>query len=173
MAHKLDKSSYPTNHTPNDFQCFSPPAVKDGEFTGTLICDCGCFTQDGKDSNKYYHGSVVQSKIDQKWYAYFEWGRVGAKNPQFMMIECNSKSEAELEYAAQLHEKNDKRGQWSIHTTLGRILQAKPGKDCYLVRPQATRSTGLPDARTIKFNESSKIVSTPVVKTKIGKKIIC
>lgn len=172
-ANKLSKSSYPSGHSAADFQCFGPPAVKDGDFTGTLICDMGCFTQDGKDSNKYYHASVVQSKLNQKWYAYFEWGRVGAKNPQFQMVECDSKAEAEMEYAAQLHEKNDKRGQWTQHATLGRILQAKAGKDCYLVRPQATRSTGLPDARTIKFNEGSKAatvaVSTPV--TKSAKKI--
>lgn len=163
MGTKLDKSSYPSGHGPNDFQCFGPPATKDGEFAGTLICDCGCFTQDGKDTNKYYHAAIVQSKINQKWYVYFEWGRQGAKNPQFQMVECSSKSDAEKEYADQLAEKNTKRGQWINHPSLGRILQAKAGKDCYLVRPQATRSTGLPDARTIKLNEGA--VKATVTKT--------
>jgi hypothetical protein len=170
MGTKLEKSAYPTNHSANDLQCFGPPAVKDGEFEQTMIADCGCFTQDGKDTNKYYHGAVVQSKLTQKWYAYFEWGRQGAKNPQFQMVECSSKEDAIHEYASQLHEKNDKRGQWNNHPTLGRILQAKAGKDCYLVRPQATRSTGLPDARTIKMNEGVKVQTA--TKTKVTKKTI-
>ena len=166
---KLDKSTFPAGHSASDFQCFGPPATKDGEFEGTFVCDCGCFKQDGTDSNKYYHGAVVQSKLDQKWYAYFEWGRQGAKNPQFQFVPCDSKSHAEAEYASQLHDKNDKRGQWVQHATLGRILQAKPNKDCYLVRPQATRSTGLPDAKTIKVNEGTKPVATA---TKVASKKI-
>jgi hypothetical protein len=156
MGTKLGKSAFPAGHSAGDFQCFGPPATKDGEFEGTLICDMGCFKQDGTDSNKYYHGAVVQSKKNSNWYAYFEWGRTGATNPQFQFVECGSKSDAEYEYASQLHDKNDKRGIWTNHASLGRILQAKPGKDCYLVRPQATRSTGLPDARTIKLNEGNK-----------------
>jgi hypothetical protein len=40
-----------------------------------------------------------------------------------------------------------------------KTLQAKPGKDCYLVRPMATRSTGLPDAKTIKVNEGAKVTT--------------
>lgn len=168
MGVKLGKSAYPSGHSANDLQCFGPPAVKDGEFEQTMIADCGCFTQDGKDTNKYYHAAVVQSRLNQKWYAYFEWGRQGAKNPQFQMVECSSKEDAIREYSSQLHEKNDKRGQWTNHPTLGRILQAKAGKDCYLVRPQATRSTGLPDARTIKMNEGAKVQT--VTKTKVTKK---
>jgi hypothetical protein len=117
----------------------------------------GCFNQEGVDSNKYYHGAVVQSKKDQKWYAYFEWGRQGAANPQFQFVACASRQEAEIEYADQLHQKNDKRGEWIGHATLGKILRAKAGKDCYLVRPQAARTTGLPDARTIKCNEGAKV----------------
>lgn len=152
---KLEKSTYPKNHSASDFQCFGPPATKDGEFENTLICDMGCFTQDGKDSNKFYHGAVVQSTKDKSWYSYFEWGRVGAKNPQFQFVSAASKEAAIRDYCSQLHEKNDKRGQWIQHPTLGKILQAKAGKDCYLVRPQASRSTGLPDARTIKFNEGT------------------
>jgi hypothetical protein len=129
--------------------------MKDGEFDTVKICDMGCFTQDGKDSNKYYHAAVVQNKTTKKWYAYFEWGRTGAKKPSFQFVECASEADAQSEFADQLHSKNDKRGQWVTIAGL-RTLQAKPGKDCYLVRPQATRSTGLPDARSIKSNEGAK-----------------
>jgi len=151
MASKLPKNTFPTGHGPNDFECFGPPAVKDGEFEGTMICDMGCFKQDMVDSNKYYHGSIAQSKLNQKWYPYFEFGRTGATKPSFQFIDCRDRAEAEQEYADQMHAKNDKRGVWQNHSSLGRILTAKPGKDCYLVRPQSTRSTGLPSAKTIKM----------------------
>ena len=155
MATKIEKSTYPTGHKPSDFSCFGPPAVKDGEFQNTMICDLGSFSQEGKDTSKYYHAAVVQSKINSKWYSYFEWGRTGASNPQFQFQECSSKEEAQRDYVKQAESKNIKRGEWVVHQTLGKILQAKPGKDCYLVRPQSTRSTGLPDARTIKLNEQT------------------
>jgi hypothetical protein len=156
MAKKLEKDTFPTGHSANDFSCTGPAATKDGKFEGTMICDCGCFTQDGKDSNKYYHAAVVQSKKTQKWYAYFEWARTGATKPSFQFVDCSSQDEAQNEYIAQLMSKNAKRGIWVNHPSLGQILQAKPGKDCYLVRPQATRSTGLPDAKTIAQNEGAK-----------------
>src|SRR5262249_11580651 len=155
MGSKLDKDTFPESAGPSDFQCFGPPATQDGEFETTRICDMGCFTQDGKDSNKYYHGAVVQHKSSKKWYAYFEWGRTGAKSPSFQFVACANEQDAAHEYAAQLHSKNDKRGQWVTIAGI-KTLQAKAGKDCYLVRPQATRSTGLPDARTIKVNEGAK-----------------
>jgi Poly(ADP-ribose) polymerase catalytic domain/WGR domain len=155
MANKLAQGTFPGGSGPNDFQCFGPPATQDGAFETTRICDMGCFTQDGKDSNKYYHAAVVQHKATKKWYAYFEWGRTGAKNPSFQFIECSSEPEAINEYAKQLHSKNDKRGEWVTIAGI-RTLQAKAGKDCYLVRPMATRSTGLPDARSIKLNEGAK-----------------
>lgn len=151
---KIEKSTFPAGHTADDFTCFGPPAVKDGEFKDTMICDLGCFTQDGKDSNKFYHASVVQSNKNQKWFTYFEWGRTGATNPQFQFGECASKEDAQREYVKQVESKNSKRGEWVSHPSLGKILQAKAGKDCYLVRPQSTRSTGLPNAKTIKTNES-------------------
>jgi len=47
-----------------------------------------------------------------------------------------------------LHQKNDKRGEWVTIAGI-RTLRAKKGKDCYLVRPMATRTTGLPDARNV------------------------
>src|SRR5688572_23166986 len=60
MGTKLSKDTFPTGHSPNDFECFGPPASRDGEFETTRICDMGCFTQDGKDSNKRYHAAVVK-----------------------------------------------------------------------------------------------------------------
>ena len=155
MAHKLAKDSFPGGSSADDFQCFGPPATKDGEFDSVKICDMGCFTQDGKDSNKYYHAAVVQHKANKKWYTYFEWGRTGATHPSFQFVECSSEQEACTDFAKQLHSKNDKRGEWVTIAGI-RTLQAKAGKDCYLVRPMATRSTGLPDARTIKMNEGAK-----------------
>ncbi len=157
---KLAKGSYPENSNPNDFECFGPPATKDGEFDNVMIVDMGCFTQDGKDSNKFYHAAVVQHKTTKKWYTYFEWGRVG-QTPTCQFTEYSSQSEAQKEFAKQCHTKNDKRGQW---TTIAGIktLTAKPGKDCYLVRPLATRSTGLPDAAKIKINDG--VTATKVIK---------
>lgn len=160
MGTKLGKSEFPRGSGPNDFQCFGPPATEDGQFDKCKICDLGCFTQDGKDSNKYYHAAVVQHRSTKKWYTYFEWGRTGATSPQFQFVECSSESDAQQEFADQLHDKNDKRGQWTTIAGI-RTLQAKPNKDCYLVRPMATRSVGLPDGKTIKLNEGAKAVVAP------------
>lgn len=148
MSIKLTRNTYPKNHTKEDFECFGPPALKDGDFDSSKIADLGCFNQAGIDTNKYYHGAVVQSKNTQGWFTYFEWGRTGAAAPSFLFIECHNQNEAQIEFSKQLMSKNVKRGSW---TTIAGIqtLQARPGKDCYLVRPQATRSTGLPSARTI------------------------
>jgi len=173
MVTKLGRGVLPSGHTANDFECFGPPATEDSKFSGTKLADMGCFTQDGKDSNKFYHGAVVKSKKNGKWFAYFEWGRTGASKADFNFIECDSESEAQAEYEDQLHSKNDKRGQWT--TLAGRqILQAKPGKDCYLVRPLSARTTGLPDAKKVVFADGNKkITTTQVVKTdsaKVGSK---
>lgn len=153
MAKKLDKKQYPENSSPADFQCFGPPALHDGEFESVKICDMGCFKQDGQDTNKYYHGAIVKHKTSGNWYVYFEWGRVG-QNPTFQFVQCSSEDEAQKEFSKQLHSKNDKRGQW-VQIAGIKTLQAKAGKDCYLVRPQSARSTGLPDAKTIKFTEGA------------------
>ncbi|MDB5388161.1 MAG: hypothetical protein JWM11_3807, partial [Planctomycetaceae bacterium] len=156
MGTKLAKDTYPENGSGSDFQCFGPPATKDGDFETVKICDMGCFTQDGKDSNKYYHGAVVQHRTSKNFYAYFEWGRTGAAKPSFQFVECNSEADAQREFSSQLHSKNDRRGEW---VTLAGIqtLRARAGQDCYLVRPMATRSTGLPDARSIKINVGAKV----------------
>lgn len=156
MGTKLAKDTYPESGTASDFQCFGPPATRDGEFEQTKICDMGCFTQDGKDSNKYYHGAIVQHKASKKWYAYFEWGRTGATKPSFQFVQCSTEADAQGEFASQLHSKNDARGEWVTLAGL-RTLRARAGKDCYLVRPMATRSTGLPDARSIKINEGGRV----------------
>lgn len=156
MSKKLAKSSYPANHGPDDFQCFGPPALNDGDFDNCKIADLGSFSQDDKDSNKYYHAAVVKSKKTGVFYTYFEWGRVGASSPQFQMAECGDESEAQRDFAAQCHEKNDKRGIW---TTIAGIktLAPKPGKDVYLVRQLTARSTGLPDAKTIKYIDPNTV----------------
>jgi hypothetical protein len=156
MGTKLSKDTYPEKAGPADFQCFGPPATRDGEFDAVKICDLGCFTQDGKDSNKYYHGAVVQHRTSKKWYAYFEWGRTGAARPSFQFVACDSDADAQREMAAQLHSKNDRRGEWVMVAGI-RTLRARAGQDCYLVRPMATRSTGLPDARSIKINEGARV----------------
>jgi hypothetical protein len=156
MTTKLPKDTFPDKAGPSDFQCFGPPATRDGEFEGVKICDMGCFTQDGKDSNKYYHGAVVQHRTSKKWYAYFEWGRTGAARPSFQFVACDCEADAQRELSSQLHSKNDRRGEWVMVAGI-RTLQARAGKDCYLVRPMATRSTGLPDARSIKTNEGARV----------------
>jgi hypothetical protein len=164
---KLKKNTYPLGHGPDDLECFGPPALEDGKFDECKIADMGCFTQDGKDSNKYYHGAITKSKKTGEFVVYYEWGRVGATSPAFQCIVCSSEAEARKIFAAQMHEKNDGRGEWC---TLGTVktLRAKKDKDCYLVRPMATRNTGLPDAKRIQFNEGTK--STPT-STKPGRTV--
>jgi predicted DNA-binding WGR domain protein len=165
---KIAKSSYPQGHSEYDFECFGPPATKDGEFDGCKIADLGSFSQEEKndkkfDSNKYYHACICKSKLNNNYYTYFEWGRVGASNPQFQFEEFSSESAASAAFVRQCHEKNDKRGVWG-EVAGKRTLLPKPGKDVYLVRNLATRSTGLPSATTIKLVESDQIqIKKPVV----------
>lgn len=170
MSTKLDKGVYPENSGPNDFQCFGPPAMHDGEFENCKIADMGSFSQDEKDSNKYYHAAIVKHRTSGNIYVYFEWGRVGATTPQFQFVKCDTEAEAQKEFADQCHSKNDKRGVWQ--TIAGeKTLTAKPGKDVYLVRQLATRSTGLPDAKTIKYTEDSKKPAAPADKPAKGDKV--
>ena len=169
MATKLAKDTYPENGGPADFQCFGPPATKDGQFDQAKIADLGCFTQDGKDTNKYYHAAIVQHRKSKRWYAYYEWGRTGAARPSFQFVQCSDESDAQRAFASQLHSKNDRRGEWADVAGI-RTLRAKKGKDCYLVRAMATRSTGLPDARSIKFNDGDKPGAKSTKKTKADAK---
>lgn len=171
MSAKLAKSTFPPNHTETDFSAFGPPATKDGEFDGCYLADMGCFNQENVDSNKYYHACVVQSKINSKWYTYFEWGRIAASNPQFQFEECSSKEKAQSMFAAQCHSKNDRRG--IIKKIAGiATLVAKPGKDVYKVQNLQSRTTGLPDAKNITSNsglKEEKVKKLPT--TKSAKKI--
>jgi len=146
---KLEKSLIPGNGTREDFRCFGPVADEDGKFESVMLADLGCFKQGEVDSNKYYHGAVVQCISTGRWYAYFEWGRQGnTSKPQFLFVECASKEAAQQVFAKQMHSKNDKRGRMVIVGGVA-TLEAKPGKDVYLVRNQAVRTTGLPDAKNI------------------------
>lgn len=151
MSKKYGRSEVPPNHSLSDFECFGPPALQDGQFENTKIADLGCFNQEGVDSNKYYHGAMVKSSKTSKWYVYLEWGRTG-KTPDFQFVECDDEAEAQEVYAEQLHSKSTKRGEMAVIAGVT-TLRAKPGKDCYLVRPQSTRSTGLPDARKIQATD--------------------
>lgn len=163
MAAKLPLKTYPAGHGPDDFQCFGPAATEDDAFEGTKIADMACFAQRdeaeakaaGKavDSNKYYHGAVVQSRLDQSWYFYVEYGRVGTK-ASFQFTPASSSAEAEKLYVKQMKSKNIGRGRWENHSVLGnRLVPKSASKDLYIVSPQATRATGLPDAKTITSDE--------------------
>lgn len=163
MPVKFEKNTYPNGSLPVDYECFGPPATKDGDFSGTMIADLGCFTQEGKDSNKYYTAHVCQHRTTKQWFAYFEWGRTGISVPNFMFIGCSSKEEAQKEYEKQLRSKNDKRGEW-VTIAGHEVLRAKAGKDCYLVRPAAKRDIGLPDAKKIVHDEG--IVKKATKKTR-------
>ncbi len=171
MAFKLIKGQYPDGHGPNDFECFGPIATEDGQFDSCKLADLGCFKQDGTDSNKYYHGAVARSKKTSGWFAFFQWGRTGGRG-DVQFVECHSESDAQEAFAKQMHSKNDKRGEWTVKPGLGKILQAKAGKDCYLVRAMATRgqdSPGLPDARRVTSDDGAK-KPLKTAKKKSGKK---
>lgn len=152
---KLTKSTFPTNHSEDDFHIDNPKvAEKDGEFEQTNIADLGCYNDQGVMSNKYYHACICSSKINGSWYVYFEWGRTNqTKSPQFQFIECLNEYDAQSQYCKQLNSKNVRRGIW-VNSPIGKVLQARPKKDCYLVRCQKTRSVGLPCARQIEEKSS-------------------
>lgn len=157
----------PSGHAREDFECFGPPATEDGEFDDCMIADLGCFNQSMVDSNKAYSTSVVRSKITGEWFAYFEWGRTG-HTADFLFTKCHDKAEAQAVMAKQLHSKNDKRGEWATIAGI-RTLRAKAGKDCYLVRSAARRTTGLPDAQRIIHDDADKSKKTVSVR-KLAKK---
>ena len=158
MATKLGRKMLPSGHTRDDFECFGPPATQDGEFDDCMIADLGCFNQSGVDSNKFYHASTVKSKKTGTWYTYFEWGRTG-HSADFLFTECDDKDEAQRVMAKQLHSKNDKRGEWATIAGI-KTLRAKAGKDCYLVRPAARRTTGLSDAQKVIHDDADKSKKT-------------
>lgn len=178
MGKKLERKQYPAGTGPDDFECFGPMATEDGQFDACKLADLGCFNQSGIDSNKYYFACQCRNRKTGKWYAYFEWGRTGGKG-DFQFVECSDENDAQYEFSKQLHDKNDKRGEWVTKPGLGRVLQAKAGKDCYLVRPLATRdvgSPGLPGARSIAGSEvkiTTKKAETTKKKTSKKKDVQC
>jgi len=174
MATKLGRRIMPSGHTRDDFECFGPTATEDGNFDNCMLADLGCFNQSMVDSNKFYHTSVVKSKTNGKWYTYYEWGRTG-QTADFLFTECYDKSEAQQVMVKQLHSKNDKRGEWATIAGI-KTLRAKDGKDCYLVRPAARRTTGLPDAQKIIHDDADKVKkiassSSSAAKKKAAKKV--
>lgn len=168
MAVKLGRKIMPSGHTRDDFECFGPPATQDGQFADCMIADLGCFNQALVDSNKAYHTSVVKSKISGDWYTYFEWGRTG-QSADFLFTQCDDKAEAQAIMAKQLHSKNDKRGEWATIAGI-KTLRAKAGKDCYLVRPAARRTTGLPDAQKVIHDDADQSKKTTPKKKTAAKK---
>lgn len=169
MAVKLPKDTYPSGTSPNDFQCYGPIATEDGKFAQVRMADMGCFKQDGSDTNKAYHGAVVFCKKTRQWFAYFEWGRTG-KRGSFQFVQGQDEADAVDAFISQMESKNSKRGEWAMIAGR-RVLRAKPGKDCYLVRPLATRaadSFGLPDAVSV-VSKDVKIQKTTTTTTKKAK----
>lgn len=179
MPSKPGKSQFPPKHGPNDFKCFGPPAKEDDAFEGTMIADLGCFNQDREvDSNKRYHGAVVQSTVDKSWWFYSEWTREGGGKPQFQFEPASSQDAAKSAYVKKLKSKNIKRGEWKDIKLGGetkRVLRPKINskgqpEDLYVVRALEKRSTGLPDAANILAGEGSKIAAAKKTVKKGAKK---
>jgi len=166
MSVKYSRGQLPPGLSKTDFECFGPPATEDGQFEDCMIADLGCFKQDGSDTNRAYHGAVVQA--DNEWYTYFEWGRTG-QHTDFQFYKCSSKQEAQDIFTKQLHSKNDKRGEWATIAGI-KTLRAKAGKDCYLVRPAARRTTGLPNAQKVIHDDADQSKKTVPVKKTTKKK---
>jgi len=176
MAAKLGRSTLPSGHTREDFECYGPVATKDTEFAGCKLVDLGCFKQDeGTDSNKYYHAAAVKSKKDGKWYLYVEYGRTvgGIPNkPQFQFTECANEQQAMAEFVKQVDSKNTKRGQWetvgSKQRYTPRIKKDKTTEDLYVVRYMASRVVGLPAAKNICNEDAIGEKKTPTKKVTKG-----
>jgi len=179
MATKLDRNTLPAKHGRDDFEAFGPVVVADTEWGSCRLADLGCFCQDeGVNSNKYYHLAVVKSKVDGKFYAYYEWGRTRPdgrpEKPAFQFFECSSEADAAAICEKQFHAKNTKRGVWQKTGSKERLVpkpKSKLGKDgevlthdLYAVRPLATRLVGLPCAENI-ANEDAQGVNGGKKKT--------
>ena len=158
MAVKLDKNKLPDGHSREDFEGFGPVATKDTEWGDANLADLGCFkTDEGVDSNKYYHLAVVKSKKNGKWFAYYEWGRTkpdGRPNkPAFQFFDCSSQADAQKTCEKQFHAKNTKRGQWDEvagkQRFVPRVKSNGKTDDLYVVRALATRLVGLPCCENI------------------------
>lgn len=173
MAVKLGRNIFPSGHGTGDFKGFGPVVTKDTEWGDACIFDGGCFKQGEVDSNKYYHISVVQSTINQKWFAYFEYGRTkpdGRPNsPAFTFQDCSSKEEAQAVCEKQFHVKNTKRGKWEKLGSKERFVAKAANKDVYVVRATATRMVGLPCCENI-ANEDAKGAAAAAAPKKTTKK---
>jgi predicted DNA-binding WGR domain protein len=148
----MQKSTFPTDSGPDDYECFGPPATKDTEFDGTMLAEMGCFQQEEVDSNKFYFCCVTKNRKTSQWFMYVEYGRVGASNPQFQFTEANSQEDAARLYVKQCHEKNTKRGEWQTVSGINLFRPITKGgkpKDLYVVRNLAKRDVGLPHGRSI------------------------
>lgn len=164
MAVKLEKNTLPDGHSRNDFEGMGPVVTKDTEWGDANLADLGCFkTDEGTDSNKYYHLAVVKSKINGKWFAYYEWGRTkpdGRPNsPAFQFFDCSSQADAQKTCEKQFKAKNVSRGEWEEVAGKQRWVPKKKWNkdgspkmkdgvqvtdDLYVVRALATRLVGLP-----------------------------
>ena len=170
---QLTKGQLPDGHTRDDFKGFGPVVARDTEWGESCLGDGGCFKQDGTDSNKYYHWAVVQSTVNNRFYAYFEWGRTkpGTRcaKPAFQFYECSSKEEAINCCEYQFNEKNTKRGEWKELAGKQRFV-SKPKKDAYIVRVVATRMVGLPCCEKIANEDAKGAAAATKTTKKTGKK---
>mgnify|MGYP003978929837 CR=1 FL=1 len=169
MAVKLTKSTLPSGHSREDFEGTGPVVTKNTEWGDGCLCDLGCFKADeGTDSNKYYHLAVVKSKINGKWFAYYEWGRTKPdgrpSSPQFQFFDCSSKEDAQATCQKQFKGKNISRGTWEEVAGKQRFVPKtkKDGKtaDLYVVRALATRLVGLPCCETIANSDAQGSATT-------------
>lgn len=185
MAVKLDRNTLPTGHSREDFEGTGPVVTKDCEWGEGCLADLGCFkTDEGTDSNKYYHLAVVQSTINKKWFGYYEWGRTRPdgrpSSPAFQFFDCSSKEDAQAICEKQFKGKNISRGEWEEIAGKQRWVPKKKwekgGKpkmkdgvqetaDLYVVRALATRLVGLPCCEKIANDDAQGGNAKPVKKT--------
>lgn len=155
-AKKLERNTYPAGTSESEFKCYGPVATKDTEFDAVRMADMGCFSQDGKDSNKFYHCAMVTDKKGN-WYVFVQYGRQGVGLPAFQFVPCSSEAEAQQVFADQCAEKNTKRGEWQDVGGI-KLYRPKKDKDLYVVRALASRTTGLPDAKNVTTGDVKTVV---------------
>lgn len=173
MATKLERNTFPSGLSENDFTYVGQPAKKQCEFsTDVGIADMTCVSQFGEtNSNKFYHAGIVQNS--GKYYVYLEWGRIFAgkswqsgsfRGQDFQFVECSSEDDARKFFEKQCAEKNTKRIE---EKEIGgkKLWVGKNGKDGYIVVDLAVREKGLPDAYKIK--DSSGIAKKEDKKDKL------
>lgn len=149
------KNKLPSGLKPEDFKYHGRASKDQGDFGDDVgIADMACVDQFGKNSNKHYHVGVLVAQ--NRWFSYFEWGRIsggksweGRTPENYWFVEFESEIDARDAFRKKCLEKNLKRlEQKDIAGTM--IWVAKPKKDAYIVQSLATRERGLPDAYIIK-----------------------